>query len=88
MPIFDYECTNCGLRRNDVLIRNKDEEENQLCLNCQVEMEKCPTVGFPHIFPSDGIFLEHVSSEGKLFHSKKEMREYEKKHDINIDMLH
>jgi len=39
------------------------------------------------VFPADGIFLENVSSEGKRFFSKKEMKAYAKKNDIEIGYL-
>lgn len=39
------------------------------------------------IFPAEGIFLEHVSPEGKRFFSKQEMKDYAKKHDLEIGYL-
>ncbi|KKK86453.1 hypothetical protein LCGC14_2763080, partial [marine sediment metagenome] len=52
------------------------------------EMKRIATAGIPHMFPPEGIFLENVSPDGKLFHSRNEMKKYEKSHDVEISMLH
>ncbi len=84
MPIYDFKCQKCGSVKKDVFTRSW--EEIILC-ECESVMEKIPSLAAPHIFPPEGIFLEHVSPEGKLFHSKQEMRDYAKKHDIEIGYL-
>jgi len=50
-------------------------------------MSKIPSLLVPHVFPAEGIFLEHVSPEGKRFFSKQEMKDYAKKHDLEIGYL-
>jgi hypothetical protein len=42
---------------------------------------------YPGTWPEDGVFLEHVSATGETFHSRKEMKQYAKKHDMTIGML-
>ena len=84
MPIYDFKCPKCDRERKDVFTRTW--QEGVRC-ECGEEMLKVPSAFAPHTFPVDGIFLEHVSPEGKRFHSKKEMRDYAKAHDLEIDYL-
>ncbi len=86
MPIYDFKCPVCGTKRKDVFTKSWDEKV--LCPgSCGFPMDKIPSLMVPHTFPADGIFLEHVSSEGKLFHSKQEMKDYAKTNDIEIGYL-
>jgi len=39
------------------------------------------------VFPADGVYLEHVSPKGKTFYSRKEMKDYEKKHNVELGYL-
>lgn len=79
------KCPECGLVKKDVF--TKSWEDIIKCEECDVEMNKIPAVFSPSIFPSEGIFLEHVSPEGKRFHSKQEMKDYAKKHDLELGAL-
>lgn len=85
MPIYDFKCPICGTTRKDVF--TKSWEEKIFCSKDGKEMHKVPSIMVPQTFPADGIFLEHVSSEGQLFHSKQEMKDYAKNHDIEIGYL-
>ncbi len=85
MPIYDFKCSVCGTKRKDVF--TKSWEGKVFCPKDGKEMHKVPSMMVPHTFPADGIFLEHVSPEGKLFRSKQEMKDYAKKHDIEIGYL-
>lgn len=85
MPMFDYECLQCGHIEQDYLVPKWDDD---VVCSCGEGMKRMPTAGIPHMFPTEGIFLENVSPDGKLFHSRKEMEKYEKSHDIEISMLH
>lgn len=40
-----------------------------------------------HVFPADGIFLEHVEPEGRRFHSKSEMVTYAREHSMELGAL-
>lgn len=91
MPLYDYRCIQCDILEKDVLFLNwKQSREPRYCDKCgsSMEMVFSSMKVVPDVFPADGIYLEHVSAEGKRFYSKKEMRDYEKKHDMNIGMLH
>lgn len=87
MPIFDFKCPKCEHVEKDVLLKNWDSV--QACVKCEpiVLMQKIPARFFADVFPSEGIHLEHVSSEGKTFYSKKEMRQYAKDHDLELGAL-
>jgi hypothetical protein len=91
MPIFDYKCPECGGIKKDVFVKHWATP-----IYCKgqcyspdkiVKMEKLPSRFFADVFPSEGIFLEHVSPEGKTFHSKKEMRQYAREHDLELGAL-
>lgn len=86
MPVYDFECIVCGTRVNDqfVHLRNKV----YLCPKCNAKMQKLFSTGVQlDIFPAEGVHLEHVSAEGHTFHSKKEMRQYEKDHGVQLGYL-
>lgn len=84
MPIFDYRCSACGAVRRDVFVRHWDD---RIVCECKMAMDKIPSITVPRVFPAEGIFLEHVSAEGKRFFSKKEMQDYAKEHDLEIGYL-
>ena len=86
MPIFDYEC-DCGNVKKDQYVHRYDARI--LCFECGGAMKKMVATGIgASVFPQDGVFLEHVGPDGKLFHSKDEMRDFEKKTGTTIGMLH
>ena len=86
MPLYDLVCPNCDKVDSDVLLRSPSE--SHICSRCSTVMRRIfPTSVNVHIWPSDGVFLEHVSNKGKTFYSKKEMKEYAKKHNMEIAML-
>lgn len=86
MPIFNYTCPKCKKKKIDEFVRSWDDDVR--CEDCDVVMIKSYS-GFPvpHVFPSEGIFLEHVSANGHLFHSKAEMKQYAKDHDLELGAL-
>jgi hypothetical protein len=85
MPIYDLICPKCRKKKSDVF--TKSWEEKLMCDDCGVEMDKIPCPFTPSIFPVDGLFLEHVSADGKRFHSKKEMKKYAKENDLELGAL-
>jgi hypothetical protein len=58
------------------------------CHNCGKTMQRIPAKVSADIFPQDGLFLHNVSSTGKRFFSKGEIKEFEKHNDIYIDCAH
>ena len=92
MPIFDLKCMgrSCGHIEKDVLFRSCDLASIGLspaCPKCSDFMFKMPTVPNMHLFHKDGIHLKHVEPGGKTFHSKNEMKQYAKKHDMDLGAL-
>ena len=86
MPIYDFKCKNCG----DVLLDEYLHYYNAIvkCKKCGKKMTKLISAGVnAKCFPQDGLFLEHVSATGKRFHSTKELRTYERKHDVELGCL-
>ena len=84
MPIYDTKCVACGNLEINVFAHFEDVIK---CSKCGERCERLPRVFNPQIFPSDGIFLQNVSPEGKRFFSKKEMKDYAKEHDLELGAL-
>ena len=85
MPIYKFKCPQCKRVDDDVFTKTWDEEHR--CKACNVAMEKVPCSFSPDVFPAEGIFLEHVSPEGKTFYSKQEMRDYARDNDLELGAL-
>jgi len=85
MPIFDYECGDCGHIKQDVFVKSWKEPVD--CIRCACAMTKLCAVPQMHLIPIDGIHLKHVCPGGKTFHSKREMKEYAKKHNLELGAL-
>ena len=92
MPIFDYECPECGFVKEYIV---KYHDAKILCSVCldhlgrdkKVFMVKLPAVPNMHLFPIDGIHLKHVCSGGKTFHSKNEMKKYARDNNVELGAL-
>jgi len=88
MPLYDYLCPRCKQKDSDIVV-SFEKSDGRICSSCGSTMDRLISFGVSaRVFPSEGIFLEHVSAHGKRFYSKQEMIAYEKKHDITIGMLH
>lgn len=85
MPIFDYKCSSCSNRVSDEYVRRPDDVV--ICPACMMPMEKLASFPAVHVFPVGGVFLKHVSPQGKTFYSKKEMQQYAKNHDLELGAL-
>ncbi len=85
MPLYDMLCPSCHKKDKDVLL--KKMEELHKCTRCGANMKRLFPKTNLHIWPAEGIYLEHVSPEGKTFYNKKEMKEYAKKNNLEIAML-
>ena len=85
MPIYDFKCPECKKEKKDEFVASWD---TKVTCECGTLMDKQFPLGFfPDVFPSDGIFLEHVSAKGKRFFSKKEMKQYAKENDLELNAL-
>ena len=86
MPIYDFKCPSCEKKLNDCYLKNR--EEIVKCTRCRTEMKRLfPNRVSGYCFPQEGIYLEHVSAKGETFHSTREMRDYAKKHDLELGAL-
>ena len=86
MPLYDLKCPTCGVVKRDVFVRSPGATVQ--CEDCCVVMERILCRFSISVFPSDGIFLEHVSPEGHRFMNKNEMKEFEKRTGTTIGYLH
>ena len=86
MPIYDLKCPACENIVRDSYVRSHKDKTK--CVQCGAFMKRLVSRMNPHVFPADGIFLEHVCANGKRFHSLREMRDFEKTTGTTIGMLH
>ena len=86
MPLFDYMCEKCGDNVENEFVHKHDDSVK--CEHCNVAMIKIfPSKVNVYSFPADGIYLEHVSPEGKTFHTKQEMKDYAKENKLELGAL-
>ncbi len=86
MPLFDYFCDECEFEIDDRFVRKYNARIK--CPNCGKKMRKLPSTGVvADTFPSEGVYLEHVSPTGKTFRTKTEMKKYAKKHELDLGYL-
>ena len=90
MPVYDYLCPCCHSKREDEFVHNRDEKVK--CPRCGAVMKRlfpgnARCIGIK-VFPSEGIFLEHVTGGARRFYSEKEMRQHEKDTGDTIARLH
>jgi len=85
MPIDDYKCNICGAIQKDVFVHTRKKPILCICGNEMTQL--IPTTVNLHIWPREGIYLEHVSADGETFHSKSDMKRYAKEHDLELGAL-
>ena len=89
MPVFDFKCPGCELKKDDVFVHRHDAVVK--CTRCGAQMKRLFTTSAKFVaadvFPAEGVHLEHVSPEGHTFHSKQEMRDYEREHNVTLGYL-
>ena len=86
MPLYNYECPKCKAVVEEFVFKR---DEVCKCEKCKVKMKRMPVLTMAGVkqFPEDGVYLEHVSPQGKLFKSKSEMRQYANTHNLSLGYL-
>ena len=91
MPIFDYKCPHCEVKRTDEFVHNYADAVK--CVRCGARMVKLfsgQNIKSGEMKRTDqlnGVYLEHVSANGETFHSKQEMRKYAKTNNLTLGYL-
>lgn len=86
MPIYDYECKDCGIDISDEFVTHRDCDVS--CPKCDKKMARQFPLQFtPKQYPKDGIFLKHVCPEGKRFYSETDMKRYAREHSLELGAL-
>lgn len=89
MPVFDFKCPNCGRKMVDEFVHTADTVVK--CVQCGAPMKRLFTSSAKFVaadvFPSNGVYLEHVSSKGHVFRSKREMYQWEREHSQKLGYL-
>ncbi|MHA1840846.1 MAG: FmdB family zinc ribbon protein [Candidatus Heimdallarchaeota archaeon] len=86
MPIYDFECDHCGHIEKDFLAKRPMSKLR--CPKCKKKMKLLFNKEFQiDVMPNGGLYLEHVSATGQTFHSKKEMRKFERDNNMELGAL-
>jgi hypothetical protein len=83
MPTYDFVCLKCKKKILDEFQQMSTAKPE--C--CGEAMDTIPGLCSGYVFPADGIHLEHVSAQGKTFHSTKEMQSYARKNKLELGAL-
>lgn len=81
MPVYDFKCRACG-GIEELIVPSSIREST--CLACGSPSFRLPSFPNVHVFPAEGVYIRDVSATGETFHSRAEMRAYEKAHDLEI----
>ncbi len=84
MPVFEYKCPSCDRKEEEYFKTHKKIKKRIKCVQCGAMMVRLFSLFKADVFPREGVYLEHVSAEGKIFYSKKEMVRYA--HNNNLDL--
>lgn len=93
MPIYDYKCVSCGLVREEYLPLKMSNCDSLVC-QCGSKLKRIITISSSKIGPVEaalaspgGLYLEHVSNKGETFHSKRQLKDYARKHNLQLGAL-
>lgn len=83
--LYSYQCPKCH-KQVEAFRACKNRNRGPRCPHCKSYMKKQLTVPVPVLWPPAGsgankkhgsyLYLEHVSSEGKHFGTKRELKDY------------
>ena len=96
MPIYSYECNKCG-HEVEEFRRIADAMRLDTCEKCGSTMQKVQKSFSVSTWPPasagsarrghGGVHLEHMGPNGKIFYSKKELRDHCKKNGLHSGAL-
>jgi len=85
MALYDYFCSNCDDTWEEFVWSSSDPV---FCEKCGKQAKRSfPSVIHAHVFPPEGITLEHLPGGPVNFKGKTEMRAYAKEHDVELGAL-
>jgi putative FmdB family regulatory protein len=87
MPLYQYKCLKCQTEEEEFVFK---WDEEVLCEGCQSPKERqFPThmgpIGFG--WPEGGITLEHAESQPIHLKTRKQAKQYERKHNVQLGCL-
>jgi len=95
MPLYSHKCPKCG-NEWDVFKRLADCGSRRKCPECgrmtrqslfaRPNILEWPPAGTPKDQIRDngsGVHMEHVTAEGKTFHTRKELQRYSRRHGLH-----
>jgi hypothetical protein len=87
MPLYDFQCRDCGNKTYDQFVHTRDEPVYCGCGSNVIMQRLFPTRFVEHVWPAEGIHLRNVCPEGKTFYSKSEMKRYAREHNLELGAL-
>lgn len=85
MPIYDYECKDCGEKLLDEFQHSYDIYV--ICKKCKKPMSRMFVPFKVAVFPADGITLTNVEAQPKTFMSKGAIVKYAREHKLELGAL-
>ena len=85
MPIYEYQCQECGETQEELVPRPVGPRDRLRCRVCGGDAP--PTVSRPRVQTWKPLFLEHVCPEGKLFETKRALKDYCREHGLESNAL-
>lgn len=86
MPLFDFKCGSCNKVKRNVFTK-LGEKKVLKCPQCHENMKRLFPMANVHLWPKNGIFVEHASAKGETFYSRKEAKEFADKHNLEMGIL-
>ena len=87
MPLYDYICPKCKNEQRDFVWKWEEEVD---CEECgELTERQFPTsmgpIGFG--WPEGGVTLEHAESQPIHLKTRREAKDYERKHNVQLGCL-
>lgn len=85
--MYDYLCHVCDTQEQHFVHKREDEVTCEKCGEPKHRLFNTKLGPINFGWPEDGITLEHVGPEPVHFNTRKEAKEYAKKHDLQLGCL-
>jgi len=85
MPIYEYQCQECKAVQEELVPRPTGPAVQRRCEKCGGTAVPIVSCGTPQVWRP--LFLEHVCPGGKMFETKRKLKDYCKEHGLASNAL-